>query len=103
MLNVTGSGHMESVEFSVTPDGNWYMRFELVDESGNRWWCKTFVKEYDCFTSGSKVYITEATLRKTEKRGKTYSYLEVTGMHGVIDREHYRQKSALEAAHKVFA
>ena len=102
MLNSTGQGYMTSVEQGITEDGNWYLRFFLVDESGREWLCKTLNedehKDKD-FKAGNHVSILAGTWRKWEDTN--ISYLEVTEMNKSEGKDYQRQKTALDVANKV--
>jgi len=102
MLNSTGQGYMASVEQGITKDGNWYLRFFLVDESGREWLCKTLNEdEHKGFKAGNHVSILAGTWRKWEANGKTYPYLEVMEMNRSEGKDYQRQKTALDIVNKV--
>jgi len=99
MLKSIGSGYIDDVNVSITNEGNWYMRFYLVDEAGGRWLCKALNKEkHQWFNVGDRIYITEAIWRKCEGKKGVYSYLEIEEMHWYIDESGRRQKEALRIA-----
>jgi len=101
MLNTHGKGYIKNVKFGLTEKGNWYMRFYLVDESGEEWLCKTLNREYEDLQAGCFVAILDGTWRKWKVDDKVYSYLEVSDMSEIKGKDFNRQKKALELANEI--
>jgi len=101
MIYGQAEGYIIGVEPGITEDGNWYLRFYLVDETGAEWLCKTLNEEHKDFKAGNHVSIIAGTWRKWEANGKIYSYLEVEKMNKSEGKDYQRQKTALDVANKV--
>jgi hypothetical protein len=100
MLNSTGQGYMTNVEQGITEDGNWYLRFYLVDGSGNEWLCKTLNEEHKRLNlqSGNYVGILKSTWRTWKDTG--IPYIEVYDMMKGEDENYQRQLQALKNVNK---